>query len=62
LGLAIWGPIAAVIGISGSLWLAFGLAVALTMALLSVPDIRHLPAAARPVPVPAAGPAGSPKL
>jgi MFS family permease len=62
LGLAIWGPIAAVIGISGSLWLAFGLAVALTMALLSVPDIRHLPAAAPPVPAPAAGPAGSPKL
>jgi MFS family permease len=62
LGLAVWGPVAAVIGISGSLWLAFGLAVALTMALLSVPDIRHLPAAAPPVTAPAAGPAGSPKL
>jgi MFS family permease len=47
LGLAIWGPIAAAIGIGVSLWLSFGLAVALTLALLSVPDIRHLPAAPR---------------
>lgn len=46
LGLAVWGPVAAVIGISVSLWLAFGLAAAATLALLSVPDIRHLPAAA----------------
>jgi MFS family permease len=45
LGLAIWGPIAAAIGISASLWLSFGLAAAMTVALLSVPDIRHLPAA-----------------
>ena len=45
LGLAIWGPVAAAIGISATLWLTFGLAVALTLALLSVPDIRHLPAA-----------------
>lgn len=46
LGLAIWGPIAALIGVSVSLWLAFGLAVLLTLALISVPDIRHLPAVA----------------
>lgn len=43
LGLAVWGPVAAVIGVSVSLWLAFGLAVILTLALISVPDIRHLP-------------------
>ncbi len=43
LGLAVWGPVAAVIGVSISLWLAFGLAVVLTLALISVPDIRHLP-------------------
>jgi predicted MFS family arabinose efflux permease len=48
MGLAIWGPVAAVIGVSTSLWLAFGLAVFLTLALVSVPDIRHLPAAPRP--------------
>lgn len=52
-GLAVWGPVAAVIGISTSLWLSFGLAVAATLALLSVPDIRHLPAVP---PAPAAGP------
>jgi MFS family permease len=60
LGLAIWGPVAAVIGISVSLWLAFGLSVAVILALLSVPDIRHLPAAPPALPVPAASPAGSP--
>lgn len=49
LGLAIWGPVAAVIGIGVSLWLAFGLAVVMSLTLISVPDIRHLPAAAEPV-------------
>src|SRR5215218_6953009 len=44
LGLAVWGPIAALIGISVSLWLAFGLAVVLTLMLISVPEIRRLPA------------------
>lgn len=43
LGLAIWGPVAAAIGVSVSLWLAFGLAVAVTFTLISIPDIRHLP-------------------
>jgi MFS family permease len=42
LGLAIWGPVAAAIGTTESLWLAFGLAVVSTVALLSVPDIRRL--------------------
>jgi predicted MFS family arabinose efflux permease len=46
LGLAVWGPIAAVIGVSLSLWLAFALAVAVTLAVLCVPDVRRLPAAA----------------
>jgi MFS family permease len=56
LGLAAWGPVATVIGVSASLWLAFGLAVAFTLALLSVPDIRHLPAAPQPVPSPTGSP------
>jgi MFS family permease len=60
LGLAVWGPVATVIGISASLWLAFGLAVVLTLMLISVPDIRHLPAATPPAPQSAASPAGSP--
>jgi MFS family permease len=59
LGLAVWGPVASVIGISTSLWLSFGLAVAVTLALLSVPDIRHLRAASQPVSTPEASPAGS---
>jgi predicted MFS family arabinose efflux permease len=46
LGLAIWGPVAAAIGVSGSLWIAFGIGVAAILALLSVPDIRRLPATA----------------
>ena len=43
-GLAIWGPIAAVIGIDASLWTAAGLLVALSLVLIAMPDIRHLPA------------------
>lgn len=42
LGLAIWGPVAALIGISLSLWLAFGLAIVFTLLLISVPETRHL--------------------
>ncbi len=49
LGLAVWGPVAAVIGISLSLWLAFGLFIAAIVTLLAVPDIRRLPAKPRPV-------------
>jgi MFS family permease len=60
LGLAVSGPVASVIGISVSLWLAFGLAVAVTLALLSVPDIRHMSAAAPPKPAPPPSPVGSP--
>jgi MFS family permease len=59
LGLAIWGPVAAAIGISVSLWLAFGLSVAAILALLTVPDIRQLPAAPAPVPASPTSPVGS---
>lgn len=44
-GLAIWGPIAALIGVSASLWLVCALILASTLALLAVPEIRRLPAA-----------------
>jgi MFS family permease len=60
LGLAVWGPVAAVIGISPSLWLSFGLAVVLTLMLISVPDIRHLPAAAPPATAAMGSPVKSP--
>lgn len=43
-GLAIWGPIAGVIGINASLWTACGLILASALALLAVPEIRRLPA------------------
>jgi predicted MFS family arabinose efflux permease len=56
LGLAIWAPVSAAIGISVSLWLAFGLSVAATLALLTVPDIRHLPAPPVPAPAPPTSP------
>jgi MFS family permease len=45
IGLAIWGPIAAVIGIDASLWMSAGLLIAGAAALLAVPEVRHLPAA-----------------
>lgn len=60
LGLVVWGPIAAAVGVSVSLWLSFGLAIASTLALLSVPDIRHLPAAAGPERAQPASPAEGP--
>lgn len=43
-GLAIWGPIAALIGIDASLWVAFALLLGSGLALLAVPEIRQLPA------------------
>ena len=42
LGLAIWGPIAAVIGISPAVWVATGLLVATNVALLCSPAVRGL--------------------
>ena len=44
IGLAIWGPLASVIGIHTALWLASGLFLAALAALLAVPDVRRLPA------------------
>jgi MFS family permease len=41
LGLAIWGPLAAIIGVSSALWLAFALFVAAVLALLAISDIRQ---------------------
>jgi MFS family permease len=48
IGLAVWGPVAGLIGISTSLWLAFGLFIALVAVQLAVPDTRRMqgPAAA----------------
>jgi MFS family permease len=42
IGLAVWGPVAGLIEISTSLWLAFGLCVALVGVQLAVPDTRRL--------------------
>lgn len=44
IGLAIWGPLAGVIGIHTALWLASGLFLAALVGLLAVPDIRRLSA------------------
>lgn len=44
IGLAIWGPIAGVIGIQASLWTACGLLVVSALILLAVPEVRSLPA------------------
>jgi MFS family permease len=42
LGLALWGPLAAEIGIETALWIAFGLFMAALAAQLALPDIRRL--------------------
>ena len=42
IGLAVWGPVAGLIGISTSLWIAFGLFLALIAGVLAVPDTRRL--------------------
>jgi hypothetical protein len=41
-GLAIWGPIAALAGIHTALWLAAALMVASTAALLALPEARSI--------------------
>jgi predicted MFS family arabinose efflux permease len=43
-GMAIWGPISEVTGVSRALWLAFGLQLITMLTLLAVPEIRRLPA------------------
>jgi predicted MFS family arabinose efflux permease len=42
LGLALWGPLAAAIGLSASLWLAFLLEAGVALALLAVADVRGM--------------------
>lgn len=42
LGMALWGPLAANIGVTAALWLAFGLMITLATALIAVPDTRRL--------------------
>jgi hypothetical protein len=44
IGLALWGPLAAVVSLDGALWLAFVLQLVVTLALLSVSEVRQLPA------------------
>jgi MFS family permease len=46
IGLAIWGPISGAIGVSETLWLAFGLFAVLIVALIASPDTRGLVSAA----------------
>ena len=41
-GLIVFGPLSAAIGIPAALWLAFGLLVASSVAMLAVPDIRRV--------------------
>jgi MFS family permease len=42
IGLALWGPVAGLIGVSTSLWVAFGLFLVLIAGQLAVPDTRRL--------------------
>ena len=46
LGLLLWGPVAAAIGLAPALWTASALCLALVLVLLSVPDVRRLRATA----------------
>jgi MFS family permease len=48
IGLAMWGPVAGLIGVSTSLWIAFGLFIALIAAQLALPDTRRVPPFTRP--------------
>ena len=45
LGLALWGPLAAEIGIATALWIAFGLFMAAMLTQLALPETRRLRAA-----------------
>lgn len=42
LGLALWGPLAGVLGTATALWLAFGLFMAGALVLLALPDTRRM--------------------
>jgi predicted MFS family arabinose efflux permease len=41
LGMVLWGPVAAAIGTSGALWIAFGAGIAAVSTLLTLPDTRE---------------------
>ena len=41
IGLAVWGPVAGLIGVSTSLWIALGLFLVLIAGQLAVPDTRR---------------------
>jgi MFS family permease len=56
LGLALWGPVAALLGVRAALWLAFGVFVALAAVLLALPDTRRLSGPPLGGPAPAPGP------
>jgi predicted MFS family arabinose efflux permease len=47
-GLALWGPLSAAIGIHAALWVAFGLFSVAILALLAVPAVRRLSWSPRP--------------
>jgi predicted MFS family arabinose efflux permease len=42
IGLALWGPVAATIGLGSALWVAFALFLAGTAVLLALPDVRSV--------------------
>jgi MFS family permease len=66
LGLAITGPVAALLGVSATLYGAAGLMIVLTLAVLAVPAVRNFqmragsPAPAAPAQAPAAHPSAGP--
>lgn len=51
LGLVLWGPVSIAIGLSASLWVAFGLLLALGLVLLALPSTRALSEGPEPAPV-----------
>lgn len=44
IGLALWGPLASVLGLDGALWLAFALQLLGALVVLGIADVRQLPA------------------
>jgi hypothetical protein len=42
-GMLIWGPIGAAVGVHEALWIAFAIQLASILVLISVRDIRELP-------------------
>jgi MFS family permease len=50
IGMALWGPIAAAIGLGAALWLAFGLMLLIIAVMFALPDTRRLERRMAPVP------------